>query len=63
MKRARFGLLVAALSLASLYIGLQQVAFRPGPPVHPLTGRQIAGIATDSRLARTATETPARCAV
>jgi ubiquinone/menaquinone biosynthesis C-methylase UbiE len=48
VKRARFGLLVAALSLASLYIGLQQVAFRPGPPVHPLTGRQIAGIATDA---------------
>jgi predicted methyltransferase len=48
MKRARFGVLVAALSLASLYIGLRQVAFRPGPLVHPLTGRQIAGIATDA---------------
>ena len=48
MRRVRFGLLVAVLSLASLYIGLRQVAFRPGPAVQPLTGRQIAGIATDA---------------
>jgi predicted methyltransferase len=62
MRRVRFGLLVAALSLASLYIGLRQVAFRPGPPVQPLTGRQIAGIATDAgwldRAARQQEEAP-----
>jgi ubiquinone/menaquinone biosynthesis C-methylase UbiE len=62
VRRARFGLLVAALSLASLYIGLRQVAFRPGPAVQPLTGRQIAGIATDAswldRAARQHEEAP-----
>jgi predicted methyltransferase len=62
MRRVRFGLLVAALSLASLYIGLRQVEFRPAPPVQPLTGRQIAGIATDAgwldRTARQQEEAP-----
>jgi ubiquinone/menaquinone biosynthesis C-methylase UbiE len=48
VKRARFLLLACLLSLASLYIGLR-VASGPPPARHPLTGRQIAGIATDAR--------------
>ena len=32
----------------SFYAGTQLVTTRPTPPIHPLTGRQIAGIATDA---------------
>ena len=47
MNRRRFVVLVALLSIAALYAGLQFA--RVGPPrVHPLTGRPIAGIATDA---------------
>jgi ubiquinone/menaquinone biosynthesis C-methylase UbiE len=48
---ARIRLLVATgvLGLAAFYAGTRFVVIRPSPPVHPLTGRQIAGIATDAR--------------
>jgi ubiquinone/menaquinone biosynthesis C-methylase UbiE len=36
------------LAAASFYAGTYLVTRRPAPPVHPLTGRQIAGIATDA---------------
>lgn len=49
MKRARFFLLVVLLGLASLYVGLRVPRVAPTPAVHPLTGRQIAGVATDAR--------------
>ncbi len=45
------GFYVAALvfGVASFYAGTHFLAQpRPAPPVHPLTGRQIAGIATDT---------------
>ena len=47
---ARLRLLVVAgvLSLAAFYAGTRFVTSRASPPVHPLTGRQIAGIATDA---------------
>ena len=48
MKRARFVLLAALLGLASLFVGLRLGSLGPGPRVHPLTGRQIAGIATNA---------------
>ena len=49
MSRRRFLVLAALLGLASLYAGLRIGSVRrPVPPVHPLTGRQIAGIATDA---------------
>jgi predicted methyltransferase len=47
VKRARFVLLATLLSLAALYAGLQVVSVGPSR-VHPLTGRPIAGIATDA---------------
>lgn len=66
MKRARFLLLAALLSLASLYVGLR-VASGPPPARHPLTGRQIAGIATDAswldRVARQREEAPEQALV
>jgi predicted methyltransferase len=52
-------LVVAAclLGLASFYTGTHLFTTRPAPPIHPLTGRQIAGIATDANwLDRTARE-------
>ncbi len=36
------------MGLASLYAGTRLARTRPTPPVHPLTCRQIAGIATDA---------------
>jgi predicted methyltransferase len=48
VKRARFVLLAALLGLASLFVGLRLGSLGPAPRVHPLTGRQIAGIATDA---------------
>jgi len=47
--RARFYIVLALFGLASFYAGTHLVTTRPAaPPVHPLTGRQIAGIATDA---------------
>jgi predicted methyltransferase len=45
--RLRFYLLAFVLGLAAFYAGTRLFTTGPGPPVHPLTGRQIAGIATD----------------
>jgi ubiquinone/menaquinone biosynthesis C-methylase UbiE len=36
------------LGLAAFYAGTHLIPTTPAPPVHPLTGRQIAGIATDA---------------
>jgi len=47
VKRARFLVLAALLGAASLYVGLR-VGSERQPLVHPLTGRPIAGIATDA---------------
>jgi predicted methyltransferase len=47
--RARFYIVAFLLGLAAFYAGVRLVTTRPAPPVHPLTGRQIAGIATDAR--------------
>ncbi len=48
-RRVRFYVVAFALGLASFYAGTHLVTTpRPAPPVHPLTGRQIAGIATDA---------------
>jgi len=63
LERVRLFGLVAVLGLASLYIGLR-VGVRPTPALHPLTGRPIAGIATDAawmeRASREREEDPAR---
>ena len=48
MRRARLVLLAGLLGLASLFVGLRLASIGPRPRVHPLTGRQIAGIATDA---------------
>lgn len=50
MKSARVRFLAFALVLGtvSLVVGTQFVRTRPAPPVHPITGRQVAGIATDA---------------
>jgi len=47
VNRPRFALLIALLSIAALYAGLQFARVSPSR-VHPLTGRPIAGIATDA---------------
>jgi SAM-dependent methyltransferase len=51
-------------SLAAFVAGIYLVAARSAPPIHPLTGRQIAGIATDAawmdRAARESEEDPER---
>ncbi len=47
-RRLRFLVVACLLALASFYAGARLVTTRPSPPVHPLTGRQIAGIATDT---------------
>ena len=61
MKRARFLSLAALLGAAALYAGLHVRTFRA---VHPLTGRPIAGIATDAawmdRASREQEEAPAK---
>jgi predicted methyltransferase len=46
--RARLAAVAIVLGLASFYVGTRLVTRTPSPPVHPLTGRQIAGIATDA---------------
>jgi predicted methyltransferase len=48
-ERARFSVLVLVLGLAAFYAGIRLVSTRPAPGLHPLTGRQIAGVATDQR--------------
>jgi predicted methyltransferase len=45
--RARFLGVLIALSLAAFYGGTR-LFVRPAPPTHPVPGRQIAGVATDS---------------
>jgi len=63
VKRARFLVLAALLGAASLYVGLR-VGSERQPLVHPLTGRAIAGIATDAawmdRASRQQEEAPAK---
>ena len=49
MTRARFLGLAALVGAASLYAGLRVGSVRPPQAVHPITGRPIAGIATDAR--------------
>jgi predicted methyltransferase len=46
--RLRFYVIALLLGLTSFYAGTRLFTTRPAPPVHPLTGRQIAGIATDA---------------
>jgi len=64
VKRARFVALAAFLGVASLYAGLRIASAPPARPVHPITGRPIAGIATDAawmdRASREAEESPDR---
>jgi predicted methyltransferase len=47
-RRLRFVVIACLLGLASYYAGTHLITTRPAPPRHPLTGRQIAGIATDA---------------
>jgi len=47
-RRVQFLALVVLLGLASLVAGTRFLAGRPAPPIHPITGRQIAVIATDA---------------
>jgi predicted methyltransferase len=58
----RFVPLFVILGLASFLAGTWLLKTRPTPPIHPLTGRQIAGIATDAnwldRSARVQEEQP-----
>jgi predicted methyltransferase len=64
MKRTRFVALAALLGAASLYVGLRVGSERQRLAVHPLTGRPIAGIATDAswmdRASREGEESPDR---
>ena len=56
VRRVRFYVVLVLLGLASFYAGTHLVTTRPAaPPIHPLTGRQIAGIATDARWMERAT--------
>jgi len=48
-RRLRFAILACLLGATSFYAGTRLLHPMPVPPVHPLTGRQIAGIATDRR--------------
>ena len=63
MKRVPFLTLAALLGAASLYVGLR-VGSERQPPVHPLSGRPLAGIATDAgwmdRASRDQEEAPER---
>jgi predicted methyltransferase len=56
--------LFVILGLASFFAGTWLLTTRPAPSIHPLTGRQIAGIATDAnwldRTARVQEEQPDR---
>jgi len=61
-RRLRLTGVAAFLGLASFYVGTRVITTRPTPPIHPLTGRPIAGIATDTswldRAAREHEEAP-----
>ena len=63
-RRIRFLVLFLVLSLASFYAGTRFLTTRPAPPTHPITGRQIAGMATDAnwldRASREEEEQPER---
>lgn len=56
--------LLVIVAFASFVAGTRFLTTRPAPPIHPLTGRQIAGIATDAgwmdRTAREQEEEPDR---
>lgn len=64
MKRARFLTLAALLGAVSLYVGLRVGFERRTVTIHPLSGRPIAGIATDAtwmdRGSREQEEAPAK---
>ena len=47
-RRVQYLALFFVLSLASFFVGTRVFVPRPAPSTHPLTGRQIAGIATDA---------------
>jgi ubiquinone/menaquinone biosynthesis C-methylase UbiE len=47
--RVQYLALFVVLSLASFVAGTRFIVTHPAPQTHPLTGRQIAGIATDAR--------------
>jgi SAM-dependent methyltransferase len=47
-RRWRFVPLFVLLGVLSFLAGTRLLRTRPAPPIHPLTGRQIAGIATDA---------------
>jgi predicted methyltransferase len=63
-RRLRFSLVLLVLGLASFYAGTRFLANRPAPFVHSLTGRPIAGIATNAgwmdRASREGEEAPDR---
>ncbi len=48
-RRIRFVIVIVVLGLAAFYAGTHLFTARPAPPTHPLTGRQIAGIATNAK--------------
>jgi predicted methyltransferase len=60
----RLFLVALVFGVGSFYVGTQFVGRQPVPPRHPLTGRQIAGIATDAgwldRATREREEAPAQ---
>ena len=62
MPRLRFFAAALVLGAVAFYAGTRLVPPRPAPHVHPLSGRQIAGIATDAgwldRTARQQEEAP-----
>jgi predicted methyltransferase len=64
VEKRRLVPLFVILGLASFLAGTRLLTSRPPPPLHPLTGRQIAGIATDAtwldRPAREQQEEPDR---
>jgi predicted methyltransferase len=47
-RRVRFVLVLCLCGVAAFYAGTHLVTRSPAPPRHPVTGRQIAGIATDA---------------
>jgi predicted methyltransferase len=63
-RRLRFVVVLCVLGLASFYAGTRLLTTRPSPPRHPLTGRQIAGISTNTnwleRATREQEEAPAQ---
>src|ERR1700676_4661595 len=63
-RRRRLVVVACLLGLASFYAGTHLFTTRRAPPIHPLTGRQVAGIATDAnwldRTSREQEEQPGR---